>query len=883
MAEKKVILQIEIQEDKAITGVVQLKNQIKTLKEEQSKLNAETLEGQKQFEAYNAQIKALTKEQKNLEKSIEATASGMQKEAGSIAHNRTELARLKAEYLNLANPTKEQTQAILDLTNKLKEQEAAIGDTRRNVGNYQEAMQGALGVTGVFGQQVQGVIQGFGTLKGSIGTLVKGFSTLRGAIIGTGIGALVVALGSLIAYMQTTDTGSTKLAGVMGALGAVMKRITGFFSELGDMLTNVTANSFTLQDAIKGVGDFILNFFTNRINGAIQTFQALMDAVNEISENGLDAELGPSIQKATDGVIQMSTGVKDATKTLSALADEMITAAKAAYEYAVAVDAIDDAQRDLNIQNAKAEQQVAILIKQSKNRTLADEQRIAILKQANAIDEAAFLRQNELDKQRLKLVEDRNKRELLAINQRNAALVEELNSAETSATRKLEIQEKLLAIEDDLAQEEADLRVKVIKNETAFLALREKNQNTIDALNEKIAADREKALQEQYEREKRIQDALANLETQRLAQKIKNIDYELSQEGISLDRRIELINQRAQLELEIERKLLAEKVSDEKLITEERTALIEASAAREIEIENEKNKMLKAAMDKQALEEKKILDNKAKAFQDQLKKYQTFIALAQQALSAASTINSAQEQEKLDNLEQQRKEALERAGDDKKRQEAINKKFDARAEDIQRKSAKRSMRIQQLQAVAAGANAVVQALANPPGPPISTIFAVAAGSLAAIQIGVLQSQISKLKKGGLIPEKLATGGVVNGPSHEQGGVRGTGRFANVEVEGGEFVVNKHATKMFMPQLKYINSFLSPANRPAFKRPVMALGGQLDGGLSSRVATSGLSDNIQLQQVLTEVVRSIPAPVVVVDDINRGQQKLVQVRSRADIS
>lgn len=41
--------------------------------------------------------------------------------------------------------------------------------------------------------------------------------------------------------------------------------------------------------------------------------------------------------------------------------------------------------------------------------------------------------------------------------------------------------------------------------------------------------------------------------------------------------------------------------------------------------------------------------------------------------------------------------------------------------------------------------------------------------------------------------KLEKGGIVEGPSHSEGGVRGTGRFNNIEVEGGEIVIPKVAT------------------------------------------------------------------------------------------
>jgi len=57
------------------------------------------------------------------------------------------------------------------------------------------------------------------------------------------------------------------------------------------------------------------------------------------------------------------------------------------------------------------------------------------------------------------------------------------------------------------------------------------------------------------------------------------------------------------------------------------------------------------------------------------------------------------------------------------------------------------------------------------------------------------------KHGGILQ---AAGGMVMGESHFAGGVRGTGRFNNVEVEGGEAIINKRSTQMFLPLLSKLN-------------------------------------------------------------------------------
>ena len=50
---------------------------------------------------------------------------------------------------------------------------------------------------------------------------------------------------------------------------------------------------------------------------------------------------------------------------------------------------------------------------------------------------------------------------------------------------------------------------------------------------------------------------------------------------------------------------------------------------------------------------------------------------------------------------------------------------------------------------------------------------------------------------------MATGGILKGNSHAEGGMPILG--SDIVVEGGEYVVNKHATKEYLPLLEYINS------------------------------------------------------------------------------
>jgi hypothetical protein len=114
---------------------------------------------------------------------------------------------------------------------------------------------------------------------------------------------------------------------------------------------------------------------------------------------------------------------------------------------------------------------------------------------------------------------------------------------------------------------------------------------------------------------------------------------------------------------------------------------------------------------------------------------------------------------------------------------------------------------------------------------------------------------------------LRDGGVVRGRSHSAGGVRGTGRFNNIEVEGGEFVVNRKSTARFLPQLNRINQMQNGGQLPNF---------------------NNINDSIGVTQAQTgEIITALEGiagreVVVSVEEINRVNDNLTRVKETATI-
>ena len=82
-------------------------------------------------------------------------------------------------------------------------------------------------------------------------------------------------------------------------------------------------------------------------------------------------------------------------------------------------------------------------------------------------------------------------------------------------------------------------------------------------------------------------------------------------------------------------------------------------------------------------------------------------------------------------------------------------------------------------------------------------------AIASAQYAV---QLSSINQRQFFPTRFAEGGMVNGPSHAEGGVpftvQGRGGY---EMEGGEFIVNKEATKRNYSLLRQINDSVKPSS------------------------------------------------------------------------
>lgn len=165
--------------------------------------------------------------------------------------------------------------------------------------------------------------------KGGVGGLISSMGVLRTAIAATGVGLLVLAIGSLV------------LA----------------FSKFAPLVDKV-------EQAMSGLGK-VVDVIVNRL---INVGKAMWDIINGDFSGGID-----KISHSFDG---MSTAMKDAYT--------------AGVELKKLQQDLEDAARGLEIANTRAEKQIEKLIIQSKNKSTSDKEQIELLKQARDIANKNF-------------------------------------------------------------------------------------------------------------------------------------------------------------------------------------------------------------------------------------------------------------------------------------------------------------------------------------------------------------------------------------------------------------------------------------------------------------------------------------------------------------
>ena len=203
----------------------------------------------------------------------------------------------------------------------------AIQDSEKALGNLGNETSGSMdkvnkkvtesnGIFGALSSKIDsmtgGAITQFKGMVGGIRGMVKGLKTFKIALISTGIGAIVVVIGTLVAAFLSTQEGIDKLNSVMKPLVEVMNTLWGVAQKLGKGLFqmvsgDVTKGLNTMSDAVENLGD--------QMGEAYDRGKKLFDLQQQIANADVTNDLVVSrLNRALSKQLEISENINNSTK-----------------------------------------------------------------------------------------------------------------------------------------------------------------------------------------------------------------------------------------------------------------------------------------------------------------------------------------------------------------------------------------------------------------------------------------------------------------------------------------------------------------------------------------------------------------------------------------
>jgi hypothetical protein len=390
-----------------------------------------------------------------------------------------------------------------DAQKNVKDLEKAVEGVNEEV---KETTESSSELTGQLDNLTGGAISKFKAFKTSLKGVTGGFKTMRAAIISTGIGALIIAITSLISAFRSSEEGQNKFAKLTSMIGTVVSVLTDRLADLGEGIINAFTNPV---EAIKNFAKSVKSFITDRINGIIDSFGLLGSAIKkaftgDFSGAAEDAKKGLIKLNYNTNIVKM--GIDALSKSTRELVKEMKEEAKIAGDIADIRAEADKLDRKLIVDRAKADRDRATLLEKSVNKEkFSVEERIGFLQEAADLEEKITNQeieaaQKRLDAQRAENALGKSTKE---DKEKEAQLEAQLIQLETAKlTKQKEVTSQIIAFK---AEEAAQL--KAIADQKAA---EDKERADKEAL-EKKERDA-KALEEQKKLDEQIVQAQQNLE-----------------------------------------------------------------------------------------------------------------------------------------------------------------------------------------------------------------------------------------------------------------------------------------------------------------------------------------------------------------------------------
>lgn len=352
------------------------KKELLKIQQTENGLNAKQ---QKELRSLNKTIQQQTYEKGILNRRVKQGVKEINSEADSIDRLQSRVSRLTKEWSSLSGAERENTErgkalsAEIKSTNeKIREQKEGVGDNTSSIGNYENAINSALEANGLNNNVISRSIARYSTAKQSLVQLKdslkennkstvsntvstntntvskegniassnqltiaekaravatkastiavnlgsKSLKLFKIALISTGVGALVVALGALITYFTQTKQGVEAVNRITTALGATFQVIIDRFSTFGNAILkffsgDIKGSAEEFKKSVEGIGEEIKKE-TTAAYGSEKALQALEDRNRKfiVTKERINAQIKEARRLSKDENIDIEERIK---------------------------------------------------------------------------------------------------------------------------------------------------------------------------------------------------------------------------------------------------------------------------------------------------------------------------------------------------------------------------------------------------------------------------------------------------------------------------------------------------------------------------------------------------------------------------------------------
>lgn len=369
------ILDLNINFGGLIKDAAETKKKIDELKKAIKELEVAEGDNTEEIIKQSAQLKNLQTQYRGQTKVIESYIDIKDEEVLTIEQARKALSAVSIEWAREAKLTgenSEATQKLADkkkeLTERLKALEASTGDNRRNVGNYTESLKQALGGVNLFGKGVDGL---WNTMSANPMMLIIN---------------ILSKLGKEVSKAQSIVDAFNA---VWLPLHAIMQRVIGLVQDVFlKVFKDASGQTKSFGQILKDLGNTIVQNVINRFKSVL----VIGDGVVKF----LKGDFKEGLKTATDGLIQMGTGIENATDKMAAFSGQL----EDAFNKGQQIDKLRKEIETLDINLKKSEETRRAQIE--KNKLLAEDESISTQKRISLIKEAAALEEQiEAEKQKI--------------------------------------------------------------------------------------------------------------------------------------------------------------------------------------------------------------------------------------------------------------------------------------------------------------------------------------------------------------------------------------------------------------------------------------------------------------------------------------------------